>query len=295
MINVIITSYKELESTIKAIDSFLNQKINQKIKITVIDPFTEVEEALKKKYGKKVDFFLDPGEGKSYALNIFLERIYSPNKEDIIILTDGDVYVSENSVSEILKAFEDKTIGCINGRPVTLDSKKNMFGYWSHLVFEGAHRVRRRLSNQEKFFECSGYLFAIRNGVLQGFPVEVSEDGIIPYLFWKKGYKIKYSPKAEVYVSNNYNWERWKKQKIRNIKGHENYNKVAPDMPRTKSFLKEVKEGTLFALFFPKNLREIIWTLKLFVARLFIYLKAFYDINIKKKKYQDGWRAEEKN
>ncbi len=294
MINIIITSYGESKSTTKAIDSFLNQKINEKFKIAVIDPFPEIEKYLKEKYQDKIDFFLDPGEGKSYALNIFLEKIYSEDKNEIIIFTDGDVYVSESSVQEIINSFNDKEIGCVTGRPVALDSKNNMFGYWSNLVFEGIHKVRTRLSKQKRFFECSGYLFAIRNGILQGFSIEASEDGIIPYLFWKKGYKIKYIPKAEVYVLNDYNWKTWKKQKIRNVKGHENLNKLAPDMLRTKSFFKEIKEGTLFALYYPRNLKQGYWTILLFCARLYIYLKAFYEINFKKKLYQDGWRAGEK-
>ncbi|MAG10933.1 hypothetical protein CMI44_01310 [Candidatus Pacearchaeota archaeon] len=292
MIHIIITSYGELESTMKTIDSFLNQKIKEPYKITVIDPFPEIEKSLKKKYGKNVDFFLDPGEGKSYALNLFLEKIYSQNKDDIIIFTDGDVHVSENTVQEFLNSFKDEKIGCVTGKPVPLDEKNNLFGFWSHLLFEGIHRTREKLNTREKFFECSGYLFAIRNGVLKGFPLEVSEDGIIPYLFWKQGYKTKYIPKAEVYVLNNYNWKNWKKQKVRNIKGHENYNVVAPEMPRTKSLFNEIKEGTLFALKYPKTMKERYWTSLLFLARLNIYLKALYDIKIKKKKYEDGWRAD---
>ncbi|MFH1607998.1 MAG: glycosyltransferase family 2 protein [archaeon] len=291
MIDVIITSYKEPESTLKCVGSFLNQDIEEKLRITVIDPFPEVEKLLKNKYKNKIDFFLDPGEGKSYALNIFLENIYSQNKDDLIIFTDGDVYVSENTVSEIVNAFKDKNVGCVTGKPVALDSKDNIMGFWSNLVFEGIHKVRERLSEQEKFFECSGYLFGIRNGVLKGFPMEASEDGIIPYLFWKESYNIKYLPKAEVYVLNNYNYKKWLKQKIRNIKGHENYNSLAPDMPRTKSFVNEIKQGTFFALAYPQTLKQTYWTILLFGARLHIYLKAFYDIRIKKRKYDDGWRG----
>ena len=292
MINIVITTYGESESTIKCVDSFLNQDAKEKLKITVIDPFPEIEKLLKKKYKNKINFFLDPGEGKSYALNVFMEKIYSHDQNDIIILTDGDVYVSNNTVKEILNAFKDKNIGCVTGKPISLDSKNEMFGYWSHLVFEGIHRVRNKLDTEKKFFECSGYLFAIRNGVLKGFPLDVSEDSIIPFLFWKQGYKIKYLPKVEVYVLNKYNWKMWIKQKIRNIKGHENLNKIASDMPRTKSFLKEIKEGTFFALSYPKNLKEIYWTILLFGARLYIYLRAFYDINLKKKTYEDAFRAD---
>ena len=157
MINIIITSYGEPKATSRAIDSFLNQDIKQDFKITVIDPFPEAEEFLRKKYEDKVNFFLDPGEGKSYALNVFLERIYSVNTDDMIILTDGDVYVSQNSGSEIVKAFEDKEIGCLTGKPVSLNSRKNKFGYWFSLLFSGIHRVRKKLSDRKLFFECSGF------------------------------------------------------------------------------------------------------------------------------------------
>ena len=292
MIDIIITSYGEPDSTFKCVDSFLNQDIKGDFRITVIDPFPEIEEEIKRKYKKKVGFFLDPGEGKSYALNVFLERIFSLNNEDLIIFTDGDVHVSGNSVNEILRTFKDKDVGCVTGRPVCTDGKNNIFGFWSHLLFEGIHRVRARLDREKKFFECSGYLFAVRNSILRGFPLEASEDGIIPYLFWKQGYKIKYVPEAEVYVLNNYNWKKWKKQKIRNIKGHENYLKIAPNMPRTKSFKSEIREGTLFALKYPKTIKEKYWTALLFGARLYIYFRAFYDIKIRKKEYQDAFRAE---
>ncbi len=292
MIDIIITSYGEPKATAKAVDSFLRQGIKERFKITVIDPFPETEKFLKKKYRGKINFFLDPGEGKSYALNIFLEKIYSQNKNDIIIFTDGDIYVSDNSVKEIINRFRDEKVGCVTGKPVVLNPRNEFFGYASHVVFNGIDKVRLDLSEKGEFFECSGYLFAIRNGILQGFSLKTSEDSIIPYLFWKKGYKIKYVREAEVYVVNPKNWKDFKLQKIRNIKGHENLSKIAPDMLRTKSFWNEVK-GSFFALTYPKNLREIFFTPLLFATRLYIYLRAFYEIKFKKQEYSDGWRAKE--
>ena len=294
MINIIITSYGEPNSTVRAIKSFLEQDIKEKFRIIVVDPFRETKEHLKQNLpGEKIGFFLDPGEGKSYALNILFEKLYSNNRNDIFILTDGDVYVSKNTVNEFLKAFKDEKIGCVTGKPVLLNSRKKFFGYASHVAFDGIHKTRLKFSEQEKFFECSGYLFAIRNGILRGFPLETSEDSIIPYLFWKQGYKIKYVPEAEVYVLNPQNWKDFKLQKIRNIKAHENLNKIAQDMPRTKSFLNEIKQGAYFALTYPKDLKEIFFTPLVFTTRLYIYLKAFYELKFKKKGYNDGWRKDE--
>jgi cellulose synthase/poly-beta-1,6-N-acetylglucosamine synthase-like glycosyltransferase len=293
MIDVIITSYKEPKSTLKAVQAFLKQKTKEKMRVTVVDPFPEVEEFLRSKIkDKRFNFYLDPGEGKSYALNLLFQEL-AGNENDIFILTDGDVYVSDKTVKSIIEAFKDKKVGCITGKPVPLDSRNEKYGYWAHLFFSGIDKVREYMSKEEKFFECSGYLFAIRKGVIYDFPLETSEDSIIPYLFWKKNYKIKYVPEAEVYVKNPGNWKDWLAQKVRNIKAHENLNKIAPDMPRTKSFFNEIKFGAWFALMYPRSLREFWWTIEAFGARLYLYFRAFKELKSKSsKKYEDGWRGQ---
>ena len=77
MIDIIITSYNEPKATLRAVNTFLNQEIKKDFRITVVDPFPEVEEFLKKNIkDKRFNFFLDPGEGKSYALNILFQELY---------------------------------------------------------------------------------------------------------------------------------------------------------------------------------------------------------------------------
>ncbi|MDO8460295.1 MAG: glycosyltransferase [Nanoarchaeota archaeon] len=293
MIDIIITSYKEPKATVRAVQAFLKQKIPGDFRIFVVDPFPEVEKFIKTNIkNKNVHFILDPGEGKSYALNMLFQDYGSQNKEDIFIMTDGDVYVSENTVQEIIKTFKDPQIGCITGHPIPIDSRKIKYGYWAHLAFAGIHKVRQHLSKERKFFECSGYLFAIRKGIILDFPLETSEDSIIPYLFWKKGYKIAYTEKAEVYVKNPDNWHDWLAQKIRNVKAHENLNKISPEMPRTKSFFNEIKQGFFFSLTFSQSIKEFFWTLEFFPARLYMYLKSFKELK-KGHPYNDGWRETE--
>ncbi|MBS3089921.1 glycosyltransferase [Candidatus Pacearchaeota archaeon] len=291
MIDVIITSYNEPKATLKAARIFLANK-RKDLRVTVVDPFPEVEKFLRKNVkDKRFNFYPDPGEGKSYALNLLFQEYASSDRRDIFILTDGDVYSSEKALPSIINAFEDKSVGCVTGKPTPLDSRNTKYGYWAHVVFAGIDKVRRRMSKERKLFECSGYLFAIRKAVILDFPLETSEDSIIPYLFWKKGYKIKYIPEAEVYVKNPSNWKDWLAQKVRNIKAHENLSKIAPDMSRTKSFWNEIKEGALFAIKQPRNFCEIWWTAELYAARLYLYYKAFKELK-RKKSYVDGWRGE---
>ena len=290
MIDIIITSYKEPKATLRAVKVFLKNK-RKDLRVTVVDPFPEVEDFLRKEINdKRFVFYPDPGEGKSYALNLLFQEYASLNTNDLFILTDGDVYVSDSAVDAIFRAFEDKKIGCVTGKPTSLDSPNTKYGWWAEVAFRGIDRARREFSRKKEFFECSGYLFAIRKGVILDFPLETSEDSIIPYLFWKKGYKVRYVPDAEVYVKNPSTWNDWLAQKVRNIKAHENLKKIAPDMPRTKSLANEIKWGALFAIHQPRTLKQVWWTLELYGARLYLYFKAFKELK-KKKKYEDGWRG----
>ena len=71
MIHIIITSYNEPKSTLRAVETFLKQKIKEQFKIIVMDPFPEVETFLKKNIkDSRMEFILDPGEGKPYAMNM---------------------------------------------------------------------------------------------------------------------------------------------------------------------------------------------------------------------------------
>ena len=87
MIYVIITSYNEPKSTERAVNAFLQQKIPGEYKIIVIDPFQEAKEYIESafKNNKNVEFVLDEGEGKAYALNLLISQYFSENKNDFFI------------------------------------------------------------------------------------------------------------------------------------------------------------------------------------------------------------------
>mgnify|MGYP001611469491 CR=1 FL=1 len=286
MISIIITSFNEpnLENAIK---STLNQNINYDYKIIVVAPDKEAQN-LVKKYSKNynVKYFKDLGKGKSYALNLLLKKV----KSEILVLTDGDVILGNNSINEIMELFKDKKIGVVSGRPIPQEKKNNKFGYWSHLLADaGAHRIRKDLFNEEKFLECSGYLFAFRNNIIKEFPLDVAEDAIIPYLFWKKGYKIGYAEKALVYVKNPNNFKDWLKQRKRTAKAHETLTKYYPNFPRVKSFWNEIKFGFFRALGYPRTIKEMYWTILLFFARFYMWILTLTESKLLKKQYQDAW------
>jgi cellulose synthase/poly-beta-1,6-N-acetylglucosamine synthase-like glycosyltransferase len=284
---IVISSFKE-PNLKKALDLALNQETEIIYDVLLISPDKEAEELVKeyKKSGKKIDFLKDPGKGKSFGLNLAFKRL----KSDIWIFTDGDVYLDKNALQSMIVQFKDKSVGCVGGRIIPTNSKKTLIGYWAHLLADaGAHKIRTKLSNQDKFLECSGYLFAFRKGLISEIPLNVAEDSYIPYAIFNQGYKIKYAPDSIVYVKNPTTIKDFVKQRVRTAKAHTSLLQYFKNFQAMKSFKNEVKEGTFSALKYPQTLTEFWWTLALFSVRLFIWMKVFYDERITGMYYGDGW------
>ncbi|HLD97904.1 MAG TPA: glycosyltransferase [Candidatus Nanoarchaeia archaeon] len=287
-ITLLITAFKE-PNIGKAIESAQLQKTNFQYKILISAPDEEtlkIAESYKEK-DKRISIFQDPGKGKSYALNMIFSKI----KTDILILTDGDVFISKNSVNEICNLFLDPQVGCITGRPVPFESRDSKYGYWANFLFNAAHIIRKEAFENEKFIECSGYLFAFRKNKITEIPLDVAEDTVIPYYFWEKGYKIGYAEKAEVYVRNAMTWKDWVTQKTRTSKAHETLSKYVDisTTPRVKSFKNEFLQGISLMITYPNSFKEAFWTLELGLSRFYMWLRVFSDTKVKNKHYGDAW------
>ena len=278
-LSIIITSWKEPMTIGRAIDSFLKQNLNY-YEIIVIAPDKETIDVAKR-YNVKI--IKDPQKGKPTALNIAFKEA----KGQFLILTDGDVYSSENSVRELLKFFKDKNVGAVTGRPISLNPKDNIFGYWSHLLTdEGAHKTRLQKQKNNQFIVCSGYLYAIRN-IIKKIPTNaLSDDHYISELIHKKGYNIKYAPNARVFVKYPNNFKDWIKQKKRNTFGEFQLKKTNSTSMRG---FKEEAIGFFKIFSYAKNIKELFWIFLLILARLYVWINAIYNAKIKKSSMQKVW------
>ncbi|MFC1800483.1 glycosyltransferase [Nanoarchaeota archaeon] len=292
MISIIITAYREEKTIGKAIKSFLEQKIKGDYEILVVCPdegTKKVVDSFSKEH-KQVKHVQDPGKGKPIALN----KAFKTAKGDVLILTDGDVYVDYGSVNKLLKAFENEKVGAVAGRPISLNSKKDMLGYWSHLLTDaGAHQTRMERVKSGKFIICSGYLFAMKK-VFDEIPEDVlADDAVMSHMIFQKGYKIAYEPDAKVYVKYPTTFKDWILQKRRSAGGYNQIKGHFGNVPRMRSFWREIAFGWYKALAYASNLKEFYWTILLFFARIWLWISIFYEINLKKAEFTKVWKRVE--
>ncbi|MEK6873872.1 MAG: glycosyltransferase [Nanoarchaeota archaeon] len=282
-ITVIITAFKEPKTIGKAIIQLAKQKIANEIIVVAPDDDTLSEAKKLKKDFKEIILLKDPGQGKPVALNLAVKRA----KGNILVLTDGDVYVSDNSLKYLVTKFQNQKIGAVSGHPVSISDKNEMLGYWGYVLSSVANDLRIDSIKKEKRIFCSGYLFAIRKELFPKLAPEIlSEDGYISHKVYEKKYIIDYSPNSEVYVKYPDNFNDWIKQKRRSVGGYNQIKKLLG--VNIRSFGQE--SSSFFKLFkYVNSIKDIYFIFALFFARIYLWMLIYLDINIRKKSHKDIW------
>ncbi len=289
MISAVITSFKEPKTIGRAIEAILANKIPQPYEILVVAPDEETlsAAAVYTKKHKNIKTVKDEGKGKPAALNLILSKA----KGEIIIFTDGDVHISNDSLKYLLEPFKEKEIGAVSGNPVSADSKDNRMGFWAYMLTDVAHQWRLASAQKHQHFFCTGYLFAIRKNLFPKLPEELlSEDGYISQAVYSKKQRIAYAPQAKVYIKYPTTFADWIKQKKRSAGGYNQIRKMAG--VEMRSFKTESLGAFLF-FHYPKSLKQFVWLLELFFARVYLWFVIYRDINLKKKSQKEIWQRVE--
>jgi len=279
-LSVVITAFREEETIGKAIESAKKQIDLRSDELWVVAPDKETITAAQEIDGVKV--LKDPGEGKPTALNLVFEKVGG----EIIILTDGDVWVAQKAVKNLSLKFEESGVGMASSRPISLNDEKFLFGYWAYLLTEAAHLIRVKRSLKGEYLDCSGYLLAIRKDLFTPIPADhLTEDAFLSQQVYKKGYKIGYAPPARVFVKFPANFRDWMIQKTRSVGGA---SKKESSVPMMRGWREEVKNGMLL-LSLPASPLEYLYLFLLFIARGYLWLNIFWKLRVKKLPFEKVW------
>lgn len=290
MITVLITAYREAGTIGRAMDAFQAQ-LPAGSEILVVCPDAETTAVVHQytAHHPHIRHLPDPGQGKPTALSLGLQAAQG----DIVVFSDGDVYVGHQALAPLLAPFNDPQTGAVTGRPVSLSPRDTKMGYWSHLLVAGAHQARLARDTAGQFLLCSGYLFAARKSLLPPIPHDaLAEDAVISHRLAEQGYRIRYAPQAEVYVKYPSTYADWRRQKVRSAGGY------AQDMIRRspyqmRSARREVQQGSRHALTFARTPREWWWTVQLFAARLHLWGAVWWQVRVRQRPLPDLWQRVE--
>jgi cellulose synthase/poly-beta-1,6-N-acetylglucosamine synthase-like glycosyltransferase len=287
-VSVLITAYREPSTIGHAIEAIQAQIGAWASEIIVICPDDETANAASAYDG--IIVLHDSGQGKPAALNLGLERAAG----QLIVMTDGDVFIGPGALEALLAPFDDPQTGAVSGRPVSLSPRDTMLGYWSHLLTDaGAHTERLLRNRKGAFMVCSGYLYAIRAGLISHIPEDaLAEDAVVSHFIGERGHRIRYAPGATVFVKYPTTYRDWLIQRVRSAGGY--IQPVIAQSPlHMRSFRYEAIAGTGRALAYARNPREFVWTLLLMLARLHLWLLIFWRVKLRPRPLLDLWKRVE--
>lgn len=284
MISVIITSANEPKTISRAISCILDKAYSgysEKLQLIVAAPDRPTLTAALRTV-KEFDLtdyveIQDPGKGKPLALNLALKQA----KGELVIFTDGDVYLSRHSVKKLVEALEKfPELGGVSGRQFSIDDRNQIFGYYSYLFADALDKIRRPMQGVNPaniFFPMSGYVMAVRRKLIDfELPENVLvDDGYLSYMIYNKDYRIGYEPEAAAYVSYPKNSEDYFKQKVRSTGGYQQLKQFGIVSVGSRSIAQDLQNIT-FPLTYAQRPKEFIWSLMLYALRFNLWLRIFF-------------------
>ncbi len=215
VVTLFVAAYNEKDYVdLKVKNSLSLNYPKEKIKhIWVTDGSNDGTNDLLKKYPDITVYHKNERGGKIGAINRGMQFVKTP----IVIFSDGNTILSKESIKEIVNCFKDKNVGCVAGEKRIFNKDKDSAAgsgegfYWKYESF-----LKKYDSELYSTVGAAGELFAIRTELFERIEDNILlDDFIISLRIAKRGYKIKYEPKAYAQETSSVNVKEELKRKIR--------------------------------------------------------------------------------
>ncbi|MEA3335318.1 MAG: glycosyltransferase [Chloroflexota bacterium] len=211
-----ITAYNEQDNIGPLLEAMIDQHLHQVTIseiIIVASGCTDNTVPIIKSYQKKdprIRLIEQPERrGKTSAINLFLEAA----SQDILVLESGDTLPQEYAVENLVRVFEDPTVGMTGAHKIPVNTPDHLVGLFTHLRLRMEHELCMDIPRL-------GEMIAFRR-VLDHIPPDVAMDeAFVEAIVVKNGLRVIYSPDAVVYNTGPDTISDFVRQRRRNHAGH---------------------------------------------------------------------------
>ncbi len=168
---------------------------------------------LLKKYPNLEIHHLPERKGKIHAMNRGMKFVKAP----IVIFSDTNTILGENSIREIVTQFQDKKVGCVAGeKRIVNKNADSAVGAGEGFYWKFESWIKKMDAGVNSAVGGVGELFAIRTELFNEVENDtLLDDFIISLRIAKRGYKIAYAPNAYAEETASLNVKEELKRKIR--------------------------------------------------------------------------------
>jgi cellulose synthase/poly-beta-1,6-N-acetylglucosamine synthase-like glycosyltransferase len=173
--------------------------------------------------------------GKIGALNRGMSFVKTP----IVIFSDGNTMLGENSIKIIVDLFKDPKVGCVAGeKRIASKQSDAAAGSGEGIYWKYESALKRWDAELYSAVGAAGELFAIRTELFEKVEADtLLDDFVISLRIVKKGYKIQYNPEAYAIETASADVKEELKRKIRIAAGG------IQSIVRLKDLLNPLKYG----------------------------------------------------
>jgi len=212
-ISIGICIYNEEKNIGRLLDSILRQRLENGMISEVIvvssgstDNSDMIVRELAKKDGRIRLLRQERREGKASAVNYFLKEA----KEEIVVVSSGDVIFEENCLENLIRPFDDPKVGMTSVNPIPVNPRRSFTGYVSCMHWKLHNKFKRH-----------GETIAFRKSLVRKLPYDTAVDEAwIESVVVKRGYKIVHVDNAIVYNKGPESVSDFLKQRRRHYAGH---------------------------------------------------------------------------
>ncbi|GAL65903.1 glycosyltransferase family 2 protein [Jejuia pallidilutea] len=214
-VSLLIPAYNEKDYVFQKMKNTQNLNYpKDKLNIVwVTDGSNDGTHSLLENYENVQLFHKDERKGKINAMNRVMPHIKTP----IVIFSDANTNLGEDSIMHIVNCFNDEKVGCVSGekRIVNKDSDAAA-GAGEGLYWRYESTLKKWDAELYSAVGAAGELFAIRTALYNEVEQDtLLDDFIISLRVAQKGYTIQYNPEAYAIETASANVKEELKRKIR--------------------------------------------------------------------------------
>ncbi len=214
-VTLFVAAYNEKDFVDEKIHNHMSLNYPQE-KIThlwVTDGSDDGTPELLQKYPQVVLLHQKERGGKIGAMNRGMKHVNTP----IVIFSDANTLLSQDSVKIIVELFNDPRVGCVSGeKRISMKLKEHAASAGEGLYWKYESLLKKWDAELNSVVGAAGELFAIRTELYQDVePDTLLDDFIISLRIAAKGYTIQYSADAYAVESSSASVKEELKRKIR--------------------------------------------------------------------------------
>lgn len=214
-VTLFVAAYNEKDYVDEKVkNSFSLNYPQEKVKqVWVTDGSDDGTPDILRKYEGVEVYHEDARGGKIGAMNRGMQFVKTP----IVIFSDGNTKLGENSIKEIVNLFRDSKVGCVSGeKRIRSNETDAAAGAGEGLYWKYESTLKKWDAELYSVVGAAGELFAIRTELWQEVEKDtLLDDFIISLRVAMAGYTIQYNPEAYAIETASANVKEELKRKVR--------------------------------------------------------------------------------